>query len=225
MDYFSLFTNHPQMFNNKGMAFRIEKSKEIINSWEEEEVNKLQKQGKPIDWAKIGVVYEDPYIFLLRDLIEFPNGKMGSYFRLFNRSELSGGRGTVILPVFNEMIVIQRQFRHPIRSWSWEFPRGFGEEYLGAKENAIKEVFEEIEGEVSELIDLGLYHSNTGLEGNQVALFYAKLSSLGKPNIAEGIREIKLINVLELEKMISSAIITDGFTIAAYTRAKLMNLI
>ena len=58
-----------------------------------------------------------------------------------------------------------------------------------------------------------------------MALFYAKLSSVGKANENEGIESFIWLTVKELEEWIANEKITDGFTIAAYTKAKLKGLI
>jgi hypothetical protein len=45
------------------------------------------------------------------------------------------------------------------------------------------------------------------------------------PNELEGIKSILWVTVAELEAMIRDGAITDGFTIAAFTRARLKGLI
>ncbi|MCI0564616.1 MAG: NUDIX domain-containing protein, partial [Nitrososphaera sp.] len=119
------------------------------------------------------------------------------------------------------MILIMRHFRHATRSWHWEIPRGFGEAGVSAEENARNEVEEEVGGVVAELISLGILHNNAGLEGHEEKLFLARLLSIGQPGQNEGIQSFRWVSVLELEGMIASGEITDGFTIAAYARAKL----
>ena len=44
---------------------------------------------------------------------------------------------------------------------------------LSEEENAIKEIQDEIHGEISEIIDLGTYHENTGAMGSETRLFFA----------------------------------------------------
>jgi ADP-ribose pyrophosphatase len=75
------------------------------------------------------------------------------------------------------------------------------------------------------LVDLGILYSNTGIQGDAVRLFYAKLSSVGKPARSEGIESFRWVSVAGLEAMMRDGEITDGFTIAAYTRAKLRGLL
>jgi ADP-ribose pyrophosphatase len=214
-----------KLFNNDNASLVVIKDVSVIQQWIETRKKELASNGFPEDWAEIGVVFEDAYITVLRDLVQFPSGRLGSYFRIVNSADLRGGQGTVVLPVIENKILLIYIYRHSIRSWCWEIPRGFGEPNTPPEENARKEIQEEVQGEVKELVDLGSYHSNTGAEANNTKLFLAKLSRADEANIDEGISQLKLVSVEELERMIRDAEITDGFTIAAYTRAKLMGLI
>lgn len=225
MKYEELIKLHPELFNNNNVLFEIIIDAETIKTWVTSKKNDLKKHGLPEEWGEIGVVYDDPYIIIVRDLVKFPSGKLGSYFRLINSADLRGGQSSVVLPVVDGNILLMKQFRHTTRKWHWEVPRGFGEPNTTAAENAKKEVLEEIEGEIIELVSLGHYHSNTGIEGVTVQLFYARLVSVGKVNQEEGIVSYKLFEVKQVKEMIRDAEITDGFTIAAFTRAKLRGLI
>lgn len=223
--YLELLHNNPNLIANKDALIKIIPDENVIKNWERSYKDKLTAIGKPKEWAEIGLVYSDPYIVILRDLVEFPGGSKGSYFRILNQADLQGGQGVVVLPTMNGKYLLLRQYRHPIRSWSYEIPRGFGEPGIQAEQQAKNEVLEEVKGEIDNIIDLGVYHSNTGLEGNKVELFFAKLKSIGKPAQDEGIESYLWVSLSELEEMIATAKITDGFTIAAYTRAKLLGLL
>lgn len=225
MDYQKFIMEYPNLFQNENVPIKIVKDVRSIEDWQKNKRAKLSIEGKPLEWADIGVVLDDPYVVMIRDLVEFPGGRVAGYFRVINRADLNGGQGVVVLAEKDDKFLLLHQFRHPTRSWSYEIPRGFGEAGVEAEEQAKHEIREEVGGEINKLIDLGIYYSNTGLEGNKVKLFYAKLKSVGKPAEEEGIESILWVSLAELEEMIASAKITDGFTIAAYTRAKLQKLI
>ena len=150
---------------------------------------------------------------------------MNGYCRVLSDAFLHGGNGVVVLPTFNGKIMLLHQYRHPTRKWHYEAPRGYGEKDTPAKENARKEIEEEIGGKVSNLVDLGEYYSNTGFEGNVVTLFFGELNSVGRPNENEGIESLVWLSANDLEKWIANGKINDGFTIATYTRAKLKGLL
>jgi len=223
--YMDLYQSNPELFKNDGALLEIITDSSVIAAWKAERKATLASQGFPEEWGEIGVVYEDPYIKILRDLVKFPSGRLGSYFRILNSADLKGGQATVVLPVLNGKVLLMRQFRHPTRSWHWEVPRGFGEPNTSPEENAKKELQEEVGGEIAQLIDLGRYHSNTGIEGGAVRLFLAHLKSFGEANQDEGIEFFKLMEPSEIEEMIKDSRITDGFTIAVFTRARLRGLI
>jgi len=223
--YFSLIKDRPDLFRNENAAFNIILDSEIIEQWEIRKKDTLEKNGKPKKWADIGILLSDPYIVVLRDLVEFPNKEMNGYFRIINRADFDGSKSVVVMPVYDKKILLLKQFRHATRSWHLELPRGFGESHISVEENAMKEIHDEIDGVVSELIDLGPYHDNTGAIGGEVRLFFARLDSYGEPNELEGINEVKPTEIKEFENNIRDGNITDGFTIGAYARAKLRNLI
>lgn len=224
-DYMEFAKRHPELFENEHAMLKLVMDPDAIAAWRDTRRKELSERKLPLEWADIGIILNDQYILILRDLLEFPAGDRGSYFRVLNQADLSGGQGVVVLPAMNDKYLLLRQYRHPTRSWSYEVPRGFGEPGIPAEEQARKEVSEETNGEIAELIDLGIYHSNTGLEGNKVRLFYANLKSIGEPAQAEGISSYIWVSLAELEEMIATAKICDGFTVAAYTRAKLRGIL
>ena len=223
--YLSFAKRHTDYFKNDRAMIKIVLDPDSIKSWQETKKKELADKNLPPEWARIGIILNDPYILVIRDLVDFPSGARGSYFRVLNQADLKGGQGVVVLLRMNDKYLLLRQYRHPTRSWSYEVPRGFGEPGIPADQQAKNEVSEEIGGEITKLIDLGDYHSNTGLEGNRVKLYFANLKSVGKPAEKEGIESYYFVSLAELEEMIASAKITDGFTIAIYTRAKLRGLL
>jgi len=225
MKYIEIQKNHPEIFNNKNALFEIITDSTQIEKWQEIRKKVLQDTGQPENWSEIGIVYEDPYIVILRDLVRFPNGDLRSYFRLLNTADLLGGKSCAILPILKNKILLLNQYRHATRQWHWEIPRGFGEPNTNPTDNAIKEIHEEIGGEISELINIGSYHSNTGIEGGTVILFLARLKRIGRTNLDEGIKSADLFDKEIVEKMIGDSEITDGFTIATYAKAKFKGLI
>ena len=226
MNYFDIAKKHPVFFDNVKSPFKILLNENEVAAWQKERKAQLDQQFLPPEWANIGIVLKDPYILILRDLVEFPGGFRNGYIRLYNRAYLEGGAaGVVMLPEKDGKLLLMHQFRHATRSWHWEIPRGFGEAGVDAIDQAKAEIDEEIGGEINEIVDLGLYFNNTGLEGNPIYLFFVKMNAVDEPKLELGVDKFRWVSVAELEQMIADAEITDGFTIAAYTRAKLKGLI
>jgi ADP-ribose pyrophosphatase len=225
MDYFELVKKAPHLFDNTNALLNIVLDDRIIIDWESRRKEELRQRNLPLEWAKIGVLLNDPYNIIIRDLVRFPDGVMGGYIRSITAASLRGGKGVVVLPEYEGKIMLLHQYRHPTRQWHYEVPRGYGEPNIPAEENARLEIEDETGGEIEQLVSLGDFYNNTGYETAPVALFYAKLSSIGTGNINEGIESFVWLTVKELEEWIASEKITDGFTIAAYTKAKLKGLI
>jgi ADP-ribose pyrophosphatase len=170
-----------------------------------------------------GVVYEDPYVILLRDAVRFPGpGRVrGTYIRSISAT---AEPGCVILPLLDGQVVLVEHFRHATRSWQWEVPRGFGTPGLGAGENAAKELKEEIDAAVTELLPLGELHPDTGGLGSSVLLFAARIETIGGLDTGEGIRSALTLPFADTEAMVADGRITDAFTIAVLSRARLAGL-
>jgi ADP-ribose pyrophosphatase len=225
-DYFRLLQEHPFLLGNNDGPLKIITDQNTIQKWQAKQQSNLTEQSQSAQWTDIGIIVDDPYIVALRDLVEFAGQSRNGYVRIYNRAYLEGGAaGVAMLPVKNDKILLLHNFRHATRSWHWEIPRGFGERGAKAKIQAKAEIKEEIGSDETQLLELGLYHNNTGLEGNPIHLFLARVKSVGEPKLVEGIDQFRWVSVEELEEMIVKDKITDGFTIAAYTRAKLKGLI
>lgn len=224
-DYLALAKNVPSYFDNQDAIFTIILDVNQIQSWQLEKRQALLKAGHPECWADIGIIVDDPYVLILRDLVEDSNGRRFGYLRMINRASLDKGPAVVILPVMKKEVVLLRQYRHATRSWHLEIPRGFGEADVSADENARKEIREEINGEVQSMVELGMMHSNSGIEGQPVMLYFADLSSLGSPQQSEGIERVQMVTVKEFEELIRDGTLTDGFTITAFARARLRGMV
>ncbi len=190
---------------------------------------KLRDEGKPETWIDIGVLVDDPYFLVIRDLVEFPGGFRSGYIRFINRKSLEGGTGSVIIPVYQGQICLQRHFRHALRDWMWEIPRGFGEIGLSGFENAKKELREELGLVPSRLIPLGSGSPDFGASDDNAQFFLAEIEEVTE-NIPtegyhEGISDRILVSVEEFERMIVKGEMQDSFSILAYTMAKIKGLL
>jgi ADP-ribose pyrophosphatase len=223
--YFALLKEYPELFENHDSPLKIIQDLDAIRAWQKEYRKKLKESDSPNEWADIGVIVDDPYFILLRDLVQFPSGHRNGYVRMIPRSELFGAFGVIVLPIYLDKIILLNHFRHSTRQWHLEIPRGYGEPYISSIESARRELKEEISGEISKLVSLGTCYPETGFECQRAELFLAELNSIGGPAINEGIEDYGLVSITKFEAMIRDGEITDGFTIVAYTRAKLRGLI
>jgi ADP-ribose pyrophosphatase len=221
--YFDFVRRYPQRFTNDPDGIEILLDPEQIAEAEHAVEEKLQRAGLPLEWAKVGVAFQDQYLLIVRDAVRFPDGSLGTYFRMTSMEE--GVPGVVILPFYRNKIILERHYRHGPRTWLIEIPRGFGEPGLTPEENARREIQEEIGATVSRIESLGTLYVNSSMIGGYDCLFYAELDSLGDFEKGEGISGILQVSLSEFERMIAANEITDGFTLAAYARAKAKGLL
>lgn len=222
-DYLAFAESHPALFINPPEGgYNILLDETAIQKVEAETEEELKARWLPAEWAKVGIVYQDQYLFLLRDAVRFPDGSVGTYIRFVDR--YPGALGVVILPMYQRQILLIKHFRHATRTWHFEVPRGFGIEG-STEENARRELEEEIGATASRVVSLGLMHPDTGMSSQQVALFYADVASYGQIEAEEAITELLPTPVTEFERMIRENEITDGFTLTVYARAKVHGLL
>jgi ADP-ribose pyrophosphatase len=184
---------------------------------------KLAENHQPVEWADVGVVFEDQYIQILRDAVEFPGGKAGTYVRILPKNR--SGSGAAILPICDGKLVLLRHFRHATRSFHWEIPRGFSEGDETEVQTASRELREEMGVDATELVALGSLHPDSGLMSQRVSLFAAQVAGAGGLAKGEGIQRAVVVDVPTFESLVANDEITDSFTLAAFFRARLRNLI
>lgn len=221
-DYLAFAKAHPDLFVNplEG-GFTILLDENEIHEAEAQMVQHLEAGNQLPEWARVGIAYQDQYLLLLRDAVRFPDGPLGTYIRFVN--PFPGIIGVAVLPIYQEQVLLIRHFRHATRTWHIEIPRGFGIESI-SEENARRELKEEIGASVTRLVPLGNTYPDTGMSSNYVALFYAEVESYGMPEAKEAITDILVTTLVEFERMIRDNEIMDGFTLAAYARAKILGL-
>jgi ADP-ribose pyrophosphatase len=213
--YFDLLKEYPHLITEplgEGVIKVITDSAEIA-SWQKKRKEELLRDGRPLEWAEIGVLVDDPWYWVIRDLVEFPNGFRNGYIRFVNRKSLEGGYNVIVLPKINHKILLIKHFRHETRTWHWETPRGFGEPGLSAKENAMKELKEEIGITAVSLDELAHIKNSDG----STVFFLAELKSDDiQLDLGEGIVQFKLVSISELEEWIRSGKLTDAYTLVPY---------
>lgn len=160
--------------------------------------------------------------------MRFPkHQRHGRYLRL----EWNIPTSVAILPLLSDgRIVLLRTFRHALREWTLEIPRGLGKLHETPKATAIRERAEESGLKVVELIDLGIITPDSGILSSNISLFLAKVVPLyGVSNASgdsrEAIGNVLVISTDEIIEMIKKCQIIDSYTITAVFRAILQKYI
>lgn len=169
-------------------------------------------------WAEVGVVFEDQYVMVLRDAVDWGSGLLGTYIRLLPKTG-SNRAGVVVLALVDGAVVLVEHFRHATRQWMVELPRGFGEPGADAFADARRELEEEVEATIDHVEVLGLAHVDGGLLGSHVSVVVAHCRSVGEPARGEGIRAVRVVPVAEVWDLVRDGTITDGMTLLALALA------
>lgn len=218
--YFALAKKYPTLFQNSGEfgEVKIITDKKRILAEQNKIRARLKKEGNPAEWIEIGVLSEDQWFYVVRDMVEFPNGNVAGYIRWINRKSQEGGFGTVLVCRQNGNYLLIKKFHHENRAWSWEFPRGFGEPGLTSIQNARKELEEETGIKKAKLTNLATIREGKG----GLSVFLAEINRNEKitTEIGEGITESKWVNVSTLDKHIKQGKLQDWFSLWGYTLAK-----
>ena len=197
--YRKLQLERPEEFE-QSEALRIELDEAIVEQY----VDQYQ--------VKLGVVYENEYSMLIVDLVRDEKGKLFPYQRLLSVQK-SGM--VVTIPRYNDKLVLLRQYRHALRAEQYAFPRGFGTAGISSKENAAKELREEIGAAVSRSVYMGSVVADSGLSGSRVDVYLCDVEQVELKYLYEGIKEVILLSEQELLEWIANGKIDDGFTLAA----------
>lgn len=212
--YFELMQNMPELFENpKGCPIQILLTAEEI------------EKAETVTGRSAGIMYEDGYIYLLRDAVQWGNGSYGTYIRVVHKNQHGG---TAVLPVTDEgKIILTRHFRHSTRKFYYEIPRGFLEKGLTKEENARKELKEEINATEAQMHYLGEVLPDGGMIGTSSALFLAKVPAcqLKVNDELEGITTILELSCEEITEKILNGEIVDGYTMTALFLAKTKGLL
>jgi ADP-ribose pyrophosphatase len=233
--YVALTRRHPRLFQDPedDRGLRILTDGERVRTEQARIRAELRLRGKPDAWSELGVLVDDPWFLVLRDLVEIPDEDPVGYIRMINRKTLEGTPGVAIFPCCAGRVLLLRHLRHATRASAWEIPRGFGKRGLVVEDNARRELKKETGGlEAMRMVPLGKAIPDSGAIFDSVHFYYAELhdcNSPGKrPTAAarrEGIVEYMSATMAELDHMIVTDQLTDAFTMTAYAKARAHGLI
>ena len=221
--YLRLAAERPELFAGPCDGVRLVLEPERIAQIEEELGRRYLARGADPAWAGVGVCYQDPYLCVLRDAVVFLDGSTGVH----HRAVRFGGdpSGVAVLAISQGGVLLLRHFRHPLRGWSWEIPRGAIEAGADPQATVRIELFEEAEATVTGIEPLGRVFGATGFMGLSVLLYAARLEGFGRPALNEGVGEVRVVTVQVFEEMVKAGEIVDSFTLAAFLHARLRGLV
>ncbi len=121
--------------------------------------------------------------------------------------------------------VVLKEYRYPIKAWSYEFAAGIIDEGELPEEAAVREIREETGFIVDEIKSLGEFYPSFGATDEKIYLFYAKCTAKNetKKEPTEFIT-YEVVEKAELEKLISSGEFRHGAGLAAWLKYILQNI-
>jgi len=177
-----------------------------------------QRKGE-IEILASRVVFQNQFATLYYDQVAFPSGLQGQHLRF----AWTAPSAVAILPVLsNKRIVLIQAFRHPIRQWLLEIPKGFGRSGESTGEAARRELFEEAHLRCEKLLSLGPIFPDAGILCSKEEIFLALdcKETQGPGEDREAIKEVVSYPYPEALAMAIKGEIKDALTLAALLRAR-----
>lgn len=114
--------------------------------------------------------------------------------------------GVCVLPLRNGHVLLQRQYRYPIRSWQLELPGGFVDPGETPETAAIRELQEETGYKVKAIHPLGAFYPSFGSTNEKIHLYAAECGEAGENNREPG----EMIELLEMTEPEFAQLVADG---------------
>ena len=157
------------------------------------------------------------------DDIEEPSGAQVSDFIVLAPRQRTGNvTGVAILPVLDGKFGLLRIFRHPVRDYVWEIPRGFVEQGEQASVSALRELEEEtgLQCDARDILDLGTIFPEPGILAARTHLFAATRCRRHGPFTANemGHKELRFFDLEAIAGMTRQQTIQDANTLVALCR-------
>jgi len=221
--YFSFAGSFPELFNNKDAEIRIITDiKDVIAVKKSLELKYRDCPEK----QRIGIVFDGPFFKVIRDPVQFPDGSYGAYTRFIStHNPLS--EGVVVLPIFQDKVLFIKQYRHSVRGWRWELPRGFVNSGETKIEAARREFYEETSILSNDFQFIGAIEPDSGAMVIAASVYRTTIEppstaiSLGTDE--EAISEMRLFSGEEIKNLILKGLLVDGFSLSALTIQQVHN--
>lgn len=159
------------------------------------------------------LAYENAYVRVYDDDVEFPGGSLGRYLRIVHRGE---GTGAVIIARHADSYALVRTYRYSIGAHQWAFPRGFSHG-PNLDETVRTELREELGGDAEAIQILGFLTPDSGLLASRVAVALVDVTTTTTtPEDLDEVEDVAWLTYGELSQRLRGGAIDDGFTLAAW---------
>lgn len=161
----------------------------------------------------IGVIHEGKYEIMVVDLIN-KNGELKSHGRI-----ILPNNGVIIIPKVGDKFVLEDQYRYPICRSFLAFPRGHCEPNSAPRDDAVREVKEELGGaDIRNLHCIGKTYPETQSNAWFCSVWLGEVDekSLKLEKGFEGINDLVLLSESQINEKIANGEISCGYTLAAW---------
>ncbi|NMC36463.1 NUDIX hydrolase [Candidatus Beckwithbacteria bacterium] len=161
-------------------------------------------------------VFDCKWLKVFKEKIRYPDGKVKDYYTLERDNDY-----VVILAIKDGKIILEKQWRAPLRQWIWEIPMGARNSSETPAQAAKRELQEETGYKAKQITHLGSYWLAPGYSnqlGNVFLVddFEKEMKTQSKEEAEYELIETKLLSLATFENMIASGKIMDLSTIGAY---------
>jgi ADP-ribose pyrophosphatase len=159
-------------------------------------------------------IYRNQWMVLREDDIRRPDGSLGIY------SVVDKPTFALVMPYDGQRFRLVEQFRYPVGARRWEFPQGTAPDlaHTEPSELAERELREETGLRATSLLALGLLDVAPGMSSQRGWVFLATGIIEGESDREHEEQDMRSawFSRADLEQMISTGVITDAQSIAAY---------
>lgn len=168
-------------------------------------------------------VYENKWMKVREDEVEFQNGVKGVY-GVVEKPDFA-----LIVPFEKGSFYLVRLYRYPVKGVFWEFPQGAHEEDpdIDPAELAAKELEEETGLAANKIESIGYLCEAYGYSNQGFHIFLAQGLKRGKQKLELGEQDIVVerFTVKQFERMVGEGDIRDVSTVSAYGLLKMQKVV
>ena len=171
--------------------------------------------GRKFEVVSRSIKYENPWMRVYELAIE-RDGSPGIYGCVERQDSVA-----VIVRDERQRILLLKQFRFPVQSYSWELPMGGIDGGESAELAARRELFEETGLKPAEFECVGVFRPIPGLTSQLATVFVTVVDSvqaeeiIGRATDEDEIVDRQMVTPEKLKRMIDERLVIDGFTLSS----------
>jgi 8-oxo-dGTP pyrophosphatase MutT (NUDIX family) len=170
-------------------------------------------------WKRISAktVYDNPWIKVEEHAVLNPAGNPGIYGTVHLKNLAIG-----VVPLDTQgMTWLVRQYRFPLKEFSWEIPEGGGDPKINPLDSAKRELMEETGITAKQWTLLRRIHLSNSVSDEEGFVYLAEDLEFGLSSPEETeILQVKKFSIQEAWEMVCSGEITDSLTVIGLTEVR-----